>query len=114
MKVTVRWHGVPAEVEGLPCGIPGLAITRWIPPDESLSIIHVRSGHAVAFFYGASPEAVLAAAEEIGTLADWTVSGTCLQGMKRLALKTAEIAWRWGGEVSGRARPATDLAGAAS
>jgi hypothetical protein len=113
-KVTVRWFDGTAEVDGWPCGVDGLAITRWVTSGEGLHITHVRSGAVVAIFADADPEAVLAAALEMGSLADWTVSGPQLQAMRETGRKVAEVVWRWGGEMPDSPGLAADLTGAAA
>lgn len=112
MKVTVRHRDKTMQVDGLPCGIPGLAIVRQVDPADRLDIIHVRSGLALGLFRDASPEAVLAASQEVGVLADWTVAGTALQPDEGLAGQVREIVRRWGGSVNGPVLTgATDIAG---
>ncbi len=76
---TVREGPAVVPVDGLPCGVPGLAITRALttgPDDGGYSITHVRSGCAVLWFPDTDPEGILAAALELAPLTDWTESGT--------------------------------------
>lgn len=109
MKITVRCFDTTAEVDGCCCGVPGLAVTRWVT-GESLNIVHLRSGTVICWFPGADPEAVLAAARELGTLAGWDVPGTRLQADRGLAAQAARVARRWGGLMTGGAGvPAADL-----
>jgi hypothetical protein len=62
-------------MDGLPCGVPGLAITRAMGT-AGFAITHVRSGCAVLWFPDTDPEGILAAALELASLTDWTQSGT--------------------------------------
>lgn len=111
LKVTLRWLNGTAEVEGWPCGVSGLAVTRWVTPGPGLHIVHVRSGFVIGLFADADSEAVLAAAGELGELADWSLVGTELQAAPEVGRKTAEVVRRWGGDMPGSASPATDLVG---
>lgn len=115
MKVTVRWRDETAETEGLHCGVPGLVITHpVIRANCGLHIMHERSGCVIGRFLDDDPETVLAAAQELGMLADWVVSGTELQGSHDLARKTLQVMRRWGGDVPhGRIGPRTDIGGGA-
>ena len=109
-KVAVRWSGKTIKVGGLPCGVPGLAIVLR-PSGEGLGIVHVRSGAFIGLFAASvSPEAVLAAAQEIAHLADWTVPGTVLQSTPGLADDAYMVVLRWGGNMRGGGAPAaTDI-----
>lgn len=84
MKVlcrTVREGPAVVPVDGLPCGVPGLAITR-APETIGYTITHVRSGCAVLWFPDTDPEGVLAAAFELGQVADWTLTGADLAALR--------------------------------
>lgn len=64
------------EVDAWPCGVPGLAITRAIDLScvtPSWTVTHVRSGGALWRCIG-DPEGALHAAQQLGSLADWTLS----------------------------------------
>jgi hypothetical protein len=85
-------HTVPA----FPCGVPGLMICPagdtpgWI-------ITHARSGLGLMWFPGAGPEAVLAAAQEIGQLTDWTASAHSMHADMGLRAAVLDAGGKWGG-----------------
>jgi hypothetical protein len=76
VKIAIKYYGAPSArvtVDALPCGVPGLAIhARHKAP--GWAITHIRSGLGVALFSASDPEAVLAAAQALAPLADWTAS----------------------------------------
>ena len=77
MKITIRWWNgsefADREMDAVPCGVPGLAI-HAAPDADGWVITHIASGCRAAWFPDASPEWVLACAQELGTLGDWTAS----------------------------------------
>ena len=92
--VTVRTSTGICDVPGLPCGVPGLAVTPAVHDPAVLSLIHVRSGLVVAWFLHGGPEAALACAQDLGDLDDWTEPLSVLG--RADAVRIAVIA-RWGG-----------------
>jgi hypothetical protein len=93
--IAVRIRGLGArEVPGMPCGAPGLAITRAVKNPAVLVITHVRSGLVVAMFAHGDPEAVLACAQALAEVADWTQPASDLA----YAVTGARpVIVRWGG-----------------
>jgi hypothetical protein len=73
-----RLDGGPDRVRATPCGVPGLAIHA--PADHvngqasGWVITHIASGLCAGWWPEVSPEQVLAAAQALGELGDWTVS----------------------------------------
>ena len=93
MKILIRsTREGPAvvPVDGLPCGVPGLAITR-APATSGYVITHLRSGNGVLWFPETDPEGVLACAQKLAPLADWTVSGEALVRSKGLGSRVWAI-----------------------
>lgn len=112
--VTVRTSTGTCDVPGLPCGVPGLAIAPALHYPAIWSLIHVRSGLAVAWFSRSGPEAALACAQDLGDLDDWTQPMSVLG--RADAVRIAVVA-RWGGtdslpsmQVATDAELAADLA----
>jgi hypothetical protein len=85
-------------VDGLPCGVPGLAITRTPHAGDGYVITHVRSGNGVLWFPDTDPEGVLAAAQELAPLADWTISGAALTAIRGLGSRTWAVGSRYDAE----------------
>lgn len=111
-RIRIRQGGEITEAEAWPCGVTGLAIARRANR-EGVEIVHVRSGTCVGYFPDAGPEAALAAAQEIGMLADWTLGGSQLRAMPGLDLETDRVLSRWGGTARGGPAPQpVDLPGA--
>ena len=81
-------------VDALPCGVPGLMIHKALDADGWM-ITHARSGIGVAWFPDADPEAVLAAAQEIGPLTDWTASGDTVVA-SGIGRRMSAICRKWG------------------
>jgi hypothetical protein len=102
MKVLVRSTvegPAVVPVEGWPCGVPGLAITETTGEMTGYSITHVRSGTCVLWFPDTDPEGVLAAAQEVGLLADWTRSGADLLADPFLGRRVCAVGHRFGCQV---------------
>lgn len=89
----VRGLGIH-QVPGMPCGVPGLAITHAVENPATLVIIHVRSGLAVAGFAHGDPEAVLACAQALAGAADWTLAA---REIRAVISRAAPMIARWGG-----------------
>lgn len=104
--VAVRVTGLgQMEVPGLPCGVPGLAITRAVDNPSVLVITHVRSGCGVAAFRHGDPEAALACALDLAGVADWDAPA----GELRAAVTAAEpLIARRGGFRDRRAMAVVD------
>lgn len=101
--ITIRMSAGTTTVDAMPCGVPGLVIHRVILADgemgEGLTLTHVRSGLQVAYFPpGVDPEAVLACAQDLAGLADWTQPGAVLVDAKDAVIA---ITRRWGSEAAG-------------
>lgn len=75
MKIVIRqWNGREIGdmvVDAVPCGVPGLAVHAAVRASGWV-VTHVPSGCRVAWFPDASPEYVLACAQALGELGDWT------------------------------------------
>jgi hypothetical protein len=96
-------------VDGLPCGVPGLAITR-VPSRESWSITHVRSGCSAGFFEpGTDPEAILAAAQELGAITDWTLPASEVVANRETGYQARDIVESYGGILVGRTGDMRDV-----
>lgn len=93
VAVRVRGLGI-REIPGMPCGVPGLAITRAVNNPAVLVITHVRSGLAVAMFAHGDPEAVLACAQALAGAADWTLAAADLTAA---VIGAQPVIARWGG-----------------
>lgn len=100
MKINVKsatsWPALQV-VDAVPCGVPGLAINADHGTPATWVITHIRSGLAVAYFPAVSPEAVLAAAQALGTLADWTMSAEDVADHITLG-DVLDTVKPWGGE----------------
>ena len=103
IRIRGQREGEPAAL--YPCGVPGLAINR--DPVSGWNITHTRSGCALAWFPDADPEAVLAAAAEIGDIADWTAPGSALIHL-RWDVEDAVTPWG-GGTVAAAGVDHSDL-----
>jgi hypothetical protein len=101
-RIRARRFGEIVDAEAWPCGVPGLVIAN---AGSGLEIIHTRSGTCVGKFGDADPEAVLAAAQGIGCLADWTLPGTELRHEPGLGLAVEEVLNRWDGSARGAPNP---------
>jgi len=108
VNVLVRDTREPGGIStrrGAPCGVPGLAVAAG-PWDGIFSVVHVRSGLAVADF--GDPEAALAGAQAAAALADWTAPGAQLRadpdlpGILTAALRPLGARWTGALAPSGR------------
>jgi hypothetical protein len=96
--------GEVRQIDGYPTGIPGLLIVPPQPdtPGARFTVVHARSGCRVASKFE-SPEAALAAANQLAEMAVWTKTGTEMReyvlqpGWGRSLL---DIAARFGGWAS--------------
>jgi hypothetical protein len=91
------WTGRIVPLRGAPTPVAGL----WVGchPDGGYAIVHEGSGCVVGSGYD-DAEAALAAATEVGPLADWSASGS--EGQMPLPIAVIEridaIVKRWGGD----------------
>lgn len=91
------WTGRMVPLHGAPTPVPGL----WVGchPRGGYAIVHKGSGCVVGSGYD-DPEAALAAAVEVGPLADWEASGS--DGLMPLPIAAIDridaIVKRWGGD----------------
>ena len=98
------WGNRLVPVQGAPTPVPGL----WVAghPRGGWMIVHKGSGCIVGADYS-DPEAALAAAIEVGPLADWTVvTGTRMYLPDAVISKIDTIVQRWGAsgiEIKGEA-----------
>lgn len=97
------WNGTGRrELEGYPTGVPGLVVSEHPADDlaEGFTVVHLRSGALIAGMFP-SPEAALAAAQDLGRLnVDWTKTAADMQPYgKDLAFldRLHEIAERYDG-----------------
>lgn len=86
-------------VDAFPCGVAGLAIHAAVPPATGWVITHVRAGLLVGWFPDADPEAVLAAAQALGDLADWSLPADDVADDATQA-EVEDALERWGGTVT--------------
>jgi hypothetical protein len=101
-------------VDGLPCGVPGLAITRATARTDSdvvigYTITHTRSGLSAGFFPDTDPEAVLAAALELGPLTDWTRPGNEVIADEEAGFRARAIVASYGGILTGHSGDGEDI-----
>ena len=88
------WGGRPVPVQGAPTPVTGL----WVAchPRGGWMLVHEGSGCIVGADYS-DPEAALAAAIEVGPLADWTVAtGTQMHLPGAVISQIDTIVQRWG------------------
>lgn len=102
--------GGTMAIPAMPCGVPGLSVHRVVLTDgemgEGLCLTHCRSGLAVGYFpVEVDPEAVLACAQDLARLADWTLPAADLRGLDENAV--IAVTERWGSVPMGV--PATDF-----
>lgn len=89
------WTKRTVPVQGAPTPVPGL----WVAchPRGGYMIVHEGSGCVIGSDY-ADPEAALAAATEIGPLADWTVVSDTQMHLPGAVIDQIDaIVKRWGG-----------------
>lgn len=107
MKVTIRmWREGEfrdEQVDALPCGVPGLVI-HAAPGADGWVITHVPSGCRAAWFPDADPEWVLACAQALGEVGDWTGDVT------RLVTGAREVLYEFGALLGQPKVPADALA----